>query len=88
MNKAKLGISVFESIDQGGPLLSVAFDDYSLRPQLFRYGPQPPDFNGSSFGLKPFMDKDDDELGVALFFSALFDKIVICEYFESSERAI
>jgi len=77
MNKAKLGISVFESIDQGGPLLSVAFDDYSLRPQLFRYGPQPPDFNGSSFGLKPFMDKDDDELGVALFFSALFDKIVI-----------
>ncbi|KAJ9493986.1 hypothetical protein LTR99_010921 [Exophiala xenobiotica] len=77
MNKAKLGISVFENTDGDGPPVSVSFDDYSLRPQLFRYGPQPPDFNGSSFGLKPFKDKDDDELGVALFFSTLFDKIVI-----------
>lgn len=80
MNNAKLGVSIIETDDDSGPPLSVTFDDYSVLPQLFRYGPQPPDFNGSSYGLKPFIDKDDDQLGVALFFSTLFDKIVICEY--------
>ncbi|KAK6379212.1 hypothetical protein LTS17_006130 [Exophiala oligosperma] len=77
MNNAKLGVSIIETDDDSGPPLSVTFDDYSVLPQLFRYGPQPPDFNGSSYGLKPFIDKDDDQLGVALFFSTLFDKIVI-----------
>lgn len=76
---ARLGINIFESV-VGGPPLSVVFDDYSVRPQLFRYGPQPPDFNGTAFTLSPFRDKDDDELGVALFFSVLFDKLSICEY--------
>ncbi|EXJ87818.1 hypothetical protein A1O1_04745 [Capronia coronata CBS 617.96] len=76
MDFARLGINIFESSD-GGPPLSVVFDDYSVMPQLFRYGPQPPDFNGTSFDLSPFKDKDDDELGVALFFSVLFDKLSI-----------
>ena len=83
MNFAKLGINIFDSGQNGshpGPPLSVVFDDYSLSPQLFRYGPQPPDFNGSAFVLKPFNDKDDDQLGIALFFSVLFDKVNICEY--------
>lgn len=84
MDFAKLGINLFTPAQNGSqrPPLSVVFDDYSVRPQLFRYGPQPPDFNGSSFDLRPFKDKDDDELGIALFFSVLFDKINICEYHE------
>ena len=78
MDEAYLGISLWDH----GPdePYQVAFDDYSLRPQLFRYGPQPPDFNGTAFDLKPVKDKDDSELGVAMFFSHLFDKIVICMY--------
>jgi hypothetical protein len=78
MDFAKLGINIFESTN-GGPPLSVVFDDYSVRPQLFRYGSQPPDFNGTAFAMQPYKDKDDDELGVALFFSVLFDKLSICE---------
>ncbi|KIW10551.1 hypothetical protein PV08_11515 [Exophiala spinifera] len=77
MDNAKLGITITETDNNSGAPLSVIFDDYSVHPSLFRYGPQPPDFNGSSFGLDPFIDKDDDELGVALFFSTLFDKIII-----------
>ncbi|KIX03087.1 uncharacterized protein Z518_06637 [Rhinocladiella mackenziei CBS 650.93] len=75
-NFPKLGVDVFES-GNGGPPLSVVFDDYSVRPQLFKYGPQPPDFNGTAFTLQPYKDKEDDELGVALFFSVLFDKLSI-----------
>ena len=71
----RLGIKIFDN--SGSPPLSVAFDDYSVRPQLFRYGPQPPDFNGSAFTLQPYMDKEDNDLGVALFFSVLFDKLII-----------
>ncbi|KIX99869.1 uncharacterized protein Z520_04505 [Fonsecaea multimorphosa CBS 102226] len=70
---ALLGINVFAN----GPNYSVVFDDYSVRPQLFRYGPQPPDFNGTSFSMQPYNDKEDDQLGVALFFSVLFDKLII-----------
>ena len=72
---ARLGISVFDT--SSTPPFSVVFDDYSVRPQLFKYGPQPPDFNGSTFTMNPYLDKEDDELGVALFFSVLFDKLVI-----------
>ncbi|OAL36314.1 hypothetical protein AYO20_04472 [Fonsecaea nubica] len=70
---ALLGVNVFNK----GPNFSVVFDDYSVRPQLFRYGPQPPDFNGSTFEMQPFRDKEDDQLGIALFFSVLFDKLII-----------
>jgi hypothetical protein len=79
MGYAKLGINVFESGTNGGPPLSVVFDDYSVRPQLFRYGPQPPDFNGTAFAMQPYIDKEDSRLGVGLFFSVLFDKLSICE---------
>jgi len=79
MDYAKLGINVFDS-GNGGPPLSVVFDDYSVRPQLFRYGPQPPDFNGTAFTMQPYKDKEDNQLGVALFFSVLFDKLSICEF--------
>ncbi|EXJ57418.1 hypothetical protein A1O7_07766 [Cladophialophora yegresii CBS 114405] len=75
LDYARLGINIFDS--SGSPPLSAVFDDYSVRPQLFRYGPQPPDFNGTSFTMQPYMDKEDDELGVALFFSVLFDKLII-----------
>ncbi|ETI25532.1 hypothetical protein G647_02305 [Cladophialophora carrionii CBS 160.54] len=75
LDYARLGINIFDS--SGRPPLSAVFDDYSVRPQLFRYGPQPPDFNGTSFTMEPYMDKEDDELGVALFFSVLFDKLII-----------
>lgn len=78
MDFAKLGINVFEAGYNG--TLQVVFDDYSIRPQFFKYGPQPPDFNGTAFDLKPYMDKEDDDLGVALFFSVLFDKVSICKY--------
>lgn len=78
LDVAKLGINVFEA-PNGGPPVSVVFDDYSIRPQLFKYGPQPADFNGSAFTLAPYKDKEDDELGVALFFSVLFDKLSICK---------
>ena len=77
MDVASLGVSIF---DEGpGYPPNVVFDDYSGVPKLFRYGPQPPDFNRQSFPLAPFKDREDDEYGVAMFFSSLFDKIVICE---------
>ncbi|RMZ92079.1 hypothetical protein DV736_g664, partial [Chaetothyriales sp. CBS 134916] len=77
MNHAYLGISVF---DHGpGQPYQVAFDDYSVLPKLFQYGPQPPDFNGTSFTLSPAQDKDDGQLGVGMFFSHLFDKLIILE---------
>lgn len=78
MNEAYLGISLFDN----GPTkpYQIAFDDYSLRPQLFQYGPQPPDFNGTAFDLKPVKDKEDDQFGVAMFFSHLFDKLIIRMY--------
>jgi len=74
---AQLGITIWEP--QGGQP-EVHFDDYSLITSQFRYGPQPPDFNGSDFTLQPYKDTDNPDLGVALFFSALFDKLVICEF--------
>lgn len=77
MDFAKLGINIFEVPNAGD--IQVVFDDYSIRPQQFKYGPQPPDFNGTAFTMEPYMDKEDDELGVALFFSVLFDKLSICE---------
>lgn len=75
MDVAALGISVFDEGPDVPP--RVVFDDYSFRPQLFRYGPQPPDFNRAQFNLTAVKDKHDGEWGVAMFFSSLFDKIVI-----------
>jgi hypothetical protein len=76
MDIAALGVSVFYSEENQS--YNAVFDDYSLRPTLFRYGPQPPDFNSSQFQLNPVKDKDDGEWGVAMFFGTLFDKLVIC----------
>ena len=77
MDYATLGLSIFDEGPDYPPM--AVFDDYSLRPQLFRYGPQPPDFNQTKFDLEPVFDKDDSEYGIAMFFSTLFDKIVICK---------
>ena len=77
MNTAALGVSVFDQGPDFPP--KVVFDDYSNRPQLFRYGPQPPDFDKAEFPLAPVKDNEDDEYGVAMWFGTLFDKIVICE---------
>ncbi|ETN46700.1 uncharacterized protein HMPREF1541_00887 [Cyphellophora europaea CBS 101466] len=76
---ASLGITVLEedpAVNQGSDL-SIQFDDYSLIPQRFRYGPQPPDFNGTKFAMQPVEDIDNRAYGVAMFFSHLFDKIII-----------
>jgi hypothetical protein len=78
LDYARLGINIFDQPGSSPP--SVVFDDLSVRPQLFKYGPQPPDFNGTSFAMQPFKDKEDDDLGVALFFSVLFDKLIISKY--------
>ena len=75
METASLGISVFDA-GPGNPY-QVSFDDYSVRPQLFKYGPQPPDFNGTRYDLAPMTDKDNSSLGVGMFFSHLTDKIII-----------
>ena len=76
-----LGISIWDNDSNTPPTIN--FDDYSLVPRLFTYGPQPPDFNGSAFALQPVTDKDRTDLGIAMFFSHLFDKIIICEWTET-----
>ena len=78
MDVAALGVSLFYSEENES--YNAVFDDYSLRPTLFRYGPQPPDFNNTRFQLNPVKDKDDGQFGIAMFFGALFDKIVICMF--------
>lgn len=75
--KASLGITLLEERDSGQ--LTIQFDDYSNQPRWFLYGPQPPDFNGTKFNLEPVEDRDNRDYGVAMFFSYLFDKIVICK---------
>lgn len=80
MSSAELGITVLEEnpAENEGSDYSIQFDDYSLIPRLFRYGPQPPDFNGTKFAMQPVEDIDNRDYGVAMFFSHLFDKITIC----------
>ena len=81
MDSAHLGITVLEQDPDlnGGSDLSIQFDDYSTLPRLFRYGPQPPDFNATKFNMIPVEDVDNRDYGVAMFFSHLFDKIIIRE---------
>ena len=76
--QANLGITILPEHDAGE--LSIIFDDYSNLPKRFAYGPQPPDFNGTKFPLQAVEDRDNRDFGVAMFFSYLFDKIVICKY--------
>lgn len=78
MDIAYIGVNVFQDPDTDS--MMAAFEDFSVNTQDFRYGPQPPDFNGTAFALSPMQDKDAGELGVAMFFSVLFDKLTICEY--------
>ncbi|KAK4928838.1 hypothetical protein LTR66_016198, partial [Elasticomyces elasticus] len=59
-----------------GPYMA-AFEDFSTNTASFSYGPQPPDFNGTAFQLQPMSDKDQGQLGVAMFFSVSFDKLSI-----------
>lgn len=77
MDIAYIGINVFQDPSTQG--MMAAFEDFSVNTQDFRYGPQPPDFNGTAFTLTPMQDKDAGELGVAMFFSVLFDKLTICK---------
>lgn len=85
MNEAQLGITVLreDPTENGGSDTSIQFDDYSTVPRLFRYGPQPPDFNATKFAMQPVEDVDNRDYGVAMFFSHLFDKIVICMFHAS-----
>ena len=34
--------------------------------------------------MQPYMDKEDNELGIALFFSVLFDKLIISKYLNNA----
>lgn len=75
MDIAYIGVNVFEDYASGG--MQAAFEDFSVNTADFRYGPQPPDFNGTAFALQPMVDKDASDLGAAMFFSVLFDKLSI-----------
>lgn len=82
MDFAPLGIEIANGATPDGNVSQyISFDDYSINPWQFTYGPQPPDFNGTQFQLKPFNDRDDATLGVALFFAEVFDKLLICKFF-------
>lgn len=78
MDIAYIGVNVFE--DQVSGNYQAAFEDFSVNTADFRYGPQPPDFNGTAFMLQPMVDTDASDLGAAMFFSVLFDKLSISEY--------
>lgn len=78
MDIAYIGVSV----DSANNAMTATFEDFSVNTQDFKYGPQPPDFNGSSFALQPMQDKDAGAWGVAMFFSVLFDKLSICKYYK------
>ena len=86
MDVSALGVSIFDEGPEWPP--QVVFDDYSNRPQLFRYGPQPPDFNRNDFNLTSVIDKDDSEYGVAMWFGTAFDKIVICKSWVTNPQAL
>lgn len=88
MDIAYIGVLVFQDNDTetGDTIMKAVFEDFSVNTQDFRYGPQPPDFNGSEFNLSPMMDKDAGDLGVAMFFSVLFDKLSISEYISNLFR--
>lgn len=73
MDIAYIGLTVSRT----NGVYQAVFEDFSTNTADFRYGPQPPDFNGSSFTLEPMSDKDNGQLGVAMFFSVLFDKLTI-----------
>lgn len=75
MDIAYIGVDVFTNDTSN--IMMATFEDFSTNTQDFRYGPQPPDFNGSSFTLQPMQDKDAGAWGVAMFFSVLFDKLSI-----------
>lgn len=84
MDIAYIGVNVFE--DQASGTMQASLEDFSVNTMDFKYGPQPPDFNGSAFTLQPMVDKDADNLGVAMFFSVLFDKLSISKSV-STDRA-
>lgn len=81
MDIAYIGIDIFRP-SPNAPVQAV-FEDFSVNTANFRYGPQPPDFNGTAFDLEPMSDKDND-WGVAMFFSVLFDKLSIRKWALSS----
>lgn len=83
MDIAYIGVLVYadDDPDDGNTTWKAVFEDFSTNTQDFRYGPQPPDFNGSEFTLTPMIDKDAGDLGVAMFFSVLFDKLSISKCF-------
>ena len=64
--------------DPTSSMAQVSFEPYPLVPN-FTYGAQAPDLGGSPFQLAAFLDKDDTDLGPALFFVTQYPKIVICE---------
>lgn len=90
MDIAYIGVLVFADNDteSGNTTMKAVFEDFSTNTQDFKYGPQPPDFNGSEFTLEPMLDKDAGDLGVAMFFSVLFDKLSISKYCSLVERPL
>ena len=56
--------------------LQVSFEDSSKLKPNFNFGPQRPNLT-SSYDLAPYIDRDNSELGVALFFWTWFTKVTI-----------
>lgn len=72
------GIGVTTSVQPGG-VAQVVFEPQTINSS-FTYGPQPPDLGTQPFSLALSADKDATNLGPALFFFDMYDKIVICMY--------
>jgi hypothetical protein len=65
-------------IEPLGSFYQATFEPFPFPVNLsFQYGPQPPNLNGVSQPLFPFMDKDASNLGPAMFFYNLHDKLTI-----------
>ncbi|OQU97627.1 hypothetical protein CLAIMM_03528 [Cladophialophora immunda] len=74
MNTASMS---FQTNNGTQNLPRITFNDSLPDPTQIRYGPQLPQLNNTSFDLAPYLDTNREELGVAMFFSTLFDKYII-----------
>ena len=75
-----IGVTLAQSSGSGSTLPQIAFDPYAINA-TFSYGPQAPDLHGVPYPLSLSLDKDEEGLGRALFFSTFYDKLTIRKYF-------
>lgn len=83
MSSLEIGIEMNFVLTNGQPCPQVTFDDYSVAAVAerygLRYGAQLPNLNCTGLDLYLAMDKDDHDLGHALFNETLYNKLVICK---------